>query len=94
MNLSQKVFCQDFDCGMGIMLKIIDVPLIEPASYDCDNNGVVKNMSTPESSLSKKHYSCNYNVVRESGSEGIMRASKNDTLTNLTDLLVRISLSP
>ena len=35
-----------------------------PANVFCDNRGVVKNTSVPESTLSKKHNAINYHAVR------------------------------
>ena len=56
----------------------------------CDNDGVRKNVSIPESTLNKKHNSINYHVVRESVAAGIMRVAKEDTETNLADGLTKL----
>ena len=55
----------------------------------CDNQGVVKNASLPESTLSKKHNAINYHVVREAAAAGILRFG-DDGKTNLADLLTKI----
>jgi hypothetical protein len=39
------------------------VPIEGPAKVLCDNQGVVKNTSIPESVLSKKHNAINYHAV-------------------------------
>ena len=66
------------------------VPIQGPANVHCDNQGVVKNASLPESTLSKKHNSINYHAVREAVAAGIMRVAKEDTKTNLADLFTKI----
>ena len=60
------------------------------ASVFCDNCGVVKNTSVPESTLSKKHNAINYDAVREAAAAGIIRVRKEDTATNLADLLTKV----
>ena len=55
----------------------------------CDNRGVVKNTSIPESVLLKKHNAINYHAVREAVAAGIMRVGKEDGETNLADMLTK-----
>ena len=43
-----------------------------PANVFCDNRGVVKNASIPESTLAKKHNAINYHVVQEAAAAGIL----------------------
>jgi hypothetical protein len=54
----------------------------------CDNHGVVKNVSIPESALMKKHNVINYHTVQEAVAAGILRVGKEDGETNLADLLL------
>ena len=54
------------------------IPIYGPADVFCDNQGVVKNTSLPESVLSKKHNAINYHAVREAVVAGIMRVAKED----------------
>ena len=70
-------------------LRMFGVPLEGPANVYCDNEGVVKNTSIPESVLNKKHLSVAYHAVREAVAAGIMRVGKEDTLTNLADLFTK-----
>ena len=65
------------------------VPIDGPANVFCDNNGVVKNTSLPESTLQKRHNAINYHVVREAAAAGILRVGKEDGATNLADLLTK-----
>ena len=61
-----------------------------PTYTMCDNQGVAKNTSLPQSTLGKKHNAVNYHVVREAAAAGILRVGKEDTETNLADLLTKI----
>jgi hypothetical protein len=66
------------------------VPIDGPANIFCDNRGVVKNVSIPESTLMKKHNAINYHAVREAAAAGILRVGKEDGETNLADLLTKV----
>ena len=70
-------------------LRMFGVPINGPANVYCDNQGVVKNTSLPESTLSKKHNAINYHTVREACAAGIMRVAKEPTETNLADLFTK-----
>ena len=70
-------------------LRLFGVPVEGPANVFCDNCGVVKNASIPESTLMKKHNSINYHAVREAAAAGILRVGKEDGETNLADLLTK-----
>lgn len=65
------------------------IPIDGPAHVYCDNQGVVKNVTMPESVLSKKHNAINYHAVREAVAAGILRVAKEDTTTNVADLLTK-----
>jgi hypothetical protein len=60
----------------------------------CDNQGVVKNTSIPESTLTKKHNAINYHIIRESAAMDIIQVGKEDTKTNLANLLTKILNQP
>ena len=75
---------------LRIKLKMFGCPLAGPANVYCDNLGVVKNTSIPHSTLSKKHNSINYHVVRSAVAAGIMRVAKEDGETNLADALTKL----
>ena len=76
--------------AMRIKCKSIGVPLMGSANVYCDNQEVVMNTSIPGSTLSKKHNSINYHVIRETAAAGIMRVGKEDTDTNLADALTKL----
>ena len=43
-------------------IRMFGVPINRPANVLCDNSGVVKNTSIPESTLVKKHNAINYHA--------------------------------
>jgi hypothetical protein len=81
---------RDLIVSLRIKLRKFGCPIAGPAIVFCDNQGVVKNASLPESTLSKKHNAINYHVVREAAAAGILRSGKEDGETNLADLLTKI----
>ncbi len=57
----------------------------------CDNQGVVKNSSIPESALSKKRNAINHHAVREqAAAAGVPQVNKENTQTNLADLFTKV----
>jgi hypothetical protein len=70
-------------------LRMFGVPLIGPANVFCDNQSVVHNATTPESTLSKKHNAICYHRVREAAAAQIIRVAKEDSATNLADALTK-----
>ena len=81
---------RDLIVGLWYKLRMFGVPIVGPASVLCDNQGVVKNTSLPDSVLSKRHNAINYNVVREAVAAGIIRVGKEDGQTNLADALTKM----
>jgi hypothetical protein len=81
---------RDMISAMRIKLKCFGIPINGPANVHCDNNGVVLNMSIPESTLNKKHNAVNYHVIRESVAAGILRIGKEDTETNIADVFTKL----
>ena len=78
--------CQDcarFDCFTPYQVEDVWCPIDGHANVFCDNQGVVKNASLPESTLSKKPNAINYHVVPEAAAAGILRFGKEDGKTNL-----------
>jgi hypothetical protein len=55
---------------------------------------VVKNTSTPEANLNKKHNAVNYHVISEAAAMDILRVGKEDTEMNSSDLLNKILSIP
>jgi hypothetical protein len=67
---------------------VFGVPRDGPANICCDNRGVARNASIPESMMIMKHNAINYHSVREAAAAGILRVvGKEDGETNTADLL-------
>ena len=66
------------------------VKIVDPARVHCDNQVVVKNTSFPTSTLSKKPNAVNYHTVREAAASKIIVVGKEDTETNLADMLTKV----
>jgi hypothetical protein len=73
---------------------MLGVPLKGPANLCGDNDSVVKNTTLPESTLNKKHNAIAYHKVRESGAAGTIRIAKEDSRTNIGDMLTQIVSGP
>jgi hypothetical protein len=84
---------KDLIVALRYKLRMFGVPIEGPASVFCDNRGVVKNTSLPESTLTKKHNAINYHAVREAVAADILRVGKEDGQTNLADLLMKVLTS-
>ena len=82
--------CKELITALSYKLRMFGVPIDGPANIFCDNRGVVKNVSIPESTLMKKHNAINYHAVREAAAAGILRVGKEDGETNLADLLTKV----
>ena len=81
---------RDMIIAMRYKLRMFGVPIDGPAQVYCDNQGVVKNTSIPESVLSKKHNAINYHAVREAAAAGVLQVHKEDTEWNLADLFTKV----
>ena len=76
--------------SMNYKLRMFGIPVDGPARVYGDNNAVVLNSSSPESTLKKKHHSINYHYVRECVEAGIGYIFKVDTGDNLADLFTKV----
>ena len=92
-------FCSEFvamwiarDLIVALRQKLImlGVPLDGPSVVICDNECVFNNKQLPLYTLDKKKNAVNYYVVRKAAAEGILWVGKEDTDTNLADLLKNI----
>ena len=75
-------------------LRMFGVPIEGPSDVFCDNESVFKNVSRPESTLSKKQHSISYHSCREAVASKIVRVAKEDTLTNLADIFTKTMNMP
>ena len=71
-------------------LRMFGMPIDGPASMCRDNEAAHKNMSIPESALSKKMHVISYHFYREALAADIIHVAKEDTLTNLADLFKKV----
>jgi hypothetical protein len=65
------------------------IPIERPNNVFCDNEAVTKNVTAPESTLSKKHLSICYHRVLEAVAAHTICVAWEDTHTNLSDLLTK-----
>ena len=75
--------------GLRYKLRMFGVPLDGPANVFGDNQSVINNASMPESPLKKKHVAICYHRVREACASGTIRIAKEDTASNIADLLTK-----
>ena len=80
--------------GLRYKLRMMGVAIQGACNVFCDNNAVVLNTSVPESMLKKKHAAINYHRAREAIAAGIIRIAKEDTATNIADLLTKCLPGP
>jgi hypothetical protein len=75
--------------GLWYKLRMMGIPLDGSTSVFCDNEGVVKNTTAPESPLKKKHVAICYHRCRKALAAGFIRLAKEDTTTNLADAFTK-----
>jgi hypothetical protein len=75
--------------GLRYKLRMFGIPIDGPTNVYCDNNSVVINSSKPESTLKKKHNAIAYHRVREAIAAGTIRIAKEDSSTNIADMLTK-----
>ena len=76
--------------GLRHKLRQFGMPIDGPASMCCDNEAAHKNVSTPESALSKKMHGVSYHFCREAVAADVVRVAKEGTLSNLADLFTKV----
>ena len=67
--------------------------LFEECADFCDNAAVATN-TRPESTLKKKHAAINFHRVREAVAAGTIKVAKENTHTNLADILTKLMPGP
>jgi hypothetical protein len=76
--------------GLRYKLRMFGIEIDGPADIFCDNEAVVRNCSTPESVLKKKHHSIAYHRNREAVAAQTVRIAKEGTETNLADVFTKV----
>ena len=74
---------------MRYKLRMMGVPIQGPGRIFCDNEAVYKNASMADSVLRKKHNSIAYHRVRECVAADICYIIKEETGSNLADILTK-----
>ena len=75
--------------GLRYELRMMGVAIDGPC-----NNAVVINSSCPESMLKKKHAAIYYHRAREAIASGVIQVAKEDTATNVADMLTKCLSGP
>jgi hypothetical protein len=75
-------------------LCMFGVPIDGPTDVFCDDESVFKNVSKPESVLSKKQHSMSCHSVCEAVASNVVRVAKEGTTTNLSDLFTKLLNKP
>jgi hypothetical protein len=83
--------------AMRYKLRMFGVPLQGPANVYCDNEAVCRITRTPKSTLEmleKKHNAVAYHRCCEAVASGTIRVVKEDTTTNIADLMTKTMSRP
>ena len=80
--------------GLRYKLRMMGVPIEEPAFVKADNMSVVHNCSNPASMLKKKSNSIAYHYVRERCAAGVCNISYVPTAENVADMLTKSQPGP
>ena len=75
--------------ALRFKLRSFGIPIEGATNIFCDNEAVTKATRTPESTLSKKHNAVAWHRVREAVAMEMVRVAKEDTKTNLADLMTK-----
>ena len=70
-------------------LRMFGIDIEGPANVFCDNDAVYKNATNRESQLRKKHNSICYHKVKESIAAGYLMVFKENSDTNLADIVTK-----
>jgi hypothetical protein len=70
-------------------IRMMGIPIEGPKNAFCDNQSVVTNSVTPQSTLSKKHNAIAYHKVRESVAAEAIRIKHEKGKNNLLDVLTK-----
>jgi len=76
--------------GLRIKLRLMGIPIEGSCSIFTDNSAVWKNVSTPSSTLNKKHHAISYHFCRENVANGMTRVAHESGDTNLSDVFTKV----
>jgi hypothetical protein len=73
---------------------MLGIPLDGATDVYCDNQSVLTNAASPESTLKKRHNAIAYHRTREAITAGIIRVAWIEGDLNVADLLTKILAGP
>ena len=76
--------------GLHYKLRMFGVPIDGATSVYCNNQSVMKNATVPASTISEKHNSICYHLVRESVASGWISIAWIKSQDNLADLITKV----
>ena len=82
--------CMESIIAMRYKLRMLGVPIDEPADILYDNQSVVNNTSKRKSALNKKHSSVAHHAVRWAVAAEILKTGKIDTDENIANAMTKI----
>ena len=80
--------------GLRYKLRMMGIPILGPTSVFCDNESFVKNSTTPESTLKKRHNAIAYHCAREAQAANIIHVAWESGDTQIADLLTKLMPGP
>jgi hypothetical protein len=75
--------------GLRYKLRMMGIPIDGSTNVFCDSDSVVKNVTLPHSTLTKKHNAVAYHKVRESVAAKSQRITHEAGDNNLSDILTK-----
>ena len=81
--------CCEYIRGLRYKLRMMGITVEVPAYIEGDNQSVLANTTTPESTLKKKSQSIAYHFVREGAARGEWRTTYVNAHENEADLLTK-----
>jgi hypothetical protein len=73
---------------------MMGIPIFGPTSVFCDNELVVKNSTTPKSTLKKRHNAITYHRAREAQVANFIHVAWESGDTQIADLLTKLMPGP
>jgi hypothetical protein len=80
----------ELNIAMRYKIRMMGVPIVDPTNTFVDNTSVVTNVTTPESTLQKRHNAIAYHKCREEIAVGAARVAYEKGADNCSDGLTKI----
>ena len=82
--------CTKYIRGLHYKFRMMGIPCTPPALIFGNNQSVLANTTTPDSTLKKKSQNISYHVVRKGAAHDEWRTAYVNTHLNLADLLTKL----